>query len=45
VGSLITGSAVEVAGYTGMFLLLVAVQALGLVFAMFNGANLRSQTK
>jgi MFS family permease len=45
VGSLITGSAVEVAGYTGMFLLWVAVQALGLVFAMFNGANLRSQAK
>jgi MFS family permease len=45
VGSLITGSAVEVAGYTGMFLLFVAVQALGLGFAMFNGANLRSQAK
>jgi MFS family permease len=36
VGSLITGSAVEVAGYTGMFLLLAAVQALGLVFALIN---------
>jgi MFS family permease len=45
VGSLITGSAVEVAGYTGMFLLWVAVQALGLVFALFNGANLRAQAK
>ena len=43
VGSLITGSAVEVAGYTGMFLVLAAVQALGLVFALLNGANLRSQ--
>jgi MFS family permease len=45
VGSLITGSAVEVAGYTGMFLVLAAVQALGLVFALFNGADLRSQAK
>ena len=43
VGSLITGSAVEVAGYTGMFLVLAAVQALGLVFALLSGANLRSQ--
>jgi MFS family permease len=45
VGSLITGSAVEVAGYTGMFLVLTAVQALGLVFALINAANLRSQAK
>jgi MFS family permease len=45
VGSLITGSAVEVAGYTGMFLLFVAVQALGLVFALISAANLRSQAK
>ncbi len=45
VGSLITGSAVEVAGYTGMFLVLAAVQALGLIFALINAANLRSQTK
>ena len=45
VGSLITGSAVEVAGYTGMFLVLTAVQALGFVFALINAANLRSQTK
>ena len=44
VGSLITGSAVEVAGYTGMFLVLAAVQGLGLVFALLNGANLRSQS-
>ena len=44
VGSLITGSAVEVAGYTGMFLVLAAVQALGLAFALLNGANLRSQS-
>jgi MFS family permease len=45
VGSLITGSAVEVAGYTGMFLVLTAVQALGLVFSLINAANLRSQAK
>ena len=45
VGSLITGSAVEIAGYTGMFLLLAAVQALGLFFALINASNLRSQTK
>jgi len=45
VGSLITGSAVEVAGYTGMFLVLTAVQALGLIFALINAANLRSQAK
>ena len=44
VGSLITGSAVEVAGYTGMFLVLAAVQALGLAFALLNGTNLRSQS-
>jgi MFS family permease len=44
VGSLITGTAVEVAGYPGMFLLLAAVQSLGLVFALLNAANLRSQT-
>jgi MFS family permease len=45
VGSLITGIAVEVAGYTGMFLVLTAVQALGLIFALINAANLRSQAK
>jgi MFS family permease len=45
VGSLITGIAVEVAGYTGMFLVLTAVQALGLIFALISAANLRSQAK
>lgn len=45
VGSFITGSAVEVAGYGGMFLVLAAVQALGLIFALSNAANLRSQMK
>ncbi len=41
-GSLIIGSAVEIAGYVGMFLILAAVQALGLIFAFFNGGNLKS---
>ena len=45
VGSLITGSAVEVTGYRGMFLVLAVVQGLGLIFALTNAANLRSQTK
>lgn len=45
VGSLITGTAVEMTGYTGMFLVLAAVQGFGLIFALINSANLRSQTK
>jgi predicted MFS family arabinose efflux permease len=45
VGSFITGSAVEIAGYSGMFLALAAVQGLGLIFALTNAADLRSQTK
>jgi MFS family permease len=45
VGSFITGSAVELAGYTGMFLVLSAVQALGIVFALIKAADLRSQAK
>ena len=32
VGSMITGSAVEVAGYAGMFYVMTVVQALGLIF-------------
>jgi MFS family permease len=43
VGSLVTGSAVEFAGYAGMFYLLTAVQAVGLIFALANAAKLRSQ--
>ena len=42
VGSLITGSAVEFAGYTGMFFILTAAQAAGLFFVLINAANLRS---
>ena len=43
VGSLITGTAVEITGYSGMFLVLAAVQGLGLIFALINAPNLRSQ--
>jgi MFS family permease len=42
-GSLITGSAVELAGYAGMFLILTAIQAIGLLFALANAAKLRNQ--
>jgi MFS family permease len=42
VGSLITGSAVEAAGYTGMFFILAGVQALGLIFVLVNAPKLRS---
>jgi MFS family permease len=42
VGSLITGSAVEAAGYTGMFFILAAVQALGLIFVLVNAPKMRS---
>jgi hypothetical protein len=45
VGSLITGIAVEIAGYTGMFFVWAAIQTLGLVFALISGASLRSQAK
>jgi MFS family permease len=45
VGSFVTGSAVEVAGYNGMFLVLAAVQGLGLIFALTNAPNLRSSEK
>ena len=42
VGSLLTGSAVEFAGYTGMFFVLCAVQAAGLIFVLLNAAKLRA---
>jgi MFS family permease len=44
VGSVITGSTIQFAGYTGMFLALATVQALGLVFSLMQAHNLRSQT-
>lgn len=43
VGSLLTGSTIEVAGYGGMFLALAALQSLGLIFALIQSQNLRSQ--
>jgi MFS family permease len=42
-GSLITGSAVEFAGYVGMFFILTAVQGVGLIFVFLNTAKLRSR--
>lgn len=44
VGSVMTGSTIEFAGYSGMFLIMAGVQALGLVFALVQAQNLRSQT-
>jgi len=41
VGSLITGSAVQAAGYAGMFYIMAAVQVLGLIFAVLKAADLR----
>jgi predicted MFS family arabinose efflux permease len=40
VGSLITGSAVDLAGYLGMFLSLAFIEAAGLSFAVARRANL-----
>jgi MFS family permease len=45
VGSLLTGSAAEVAGYPGMFLLLSAAQAAGLIFALTYAPQIRSQSR
>jgi MFS family permease len=45
VGSLLTGSAVEVAGYPGMFFLLSAAQGAGLVFALIYASQLRSESR
>jgi predicted MFS family arabinose efflux permease len=42
-GSLITGSAVEFAGYVGMFFILTAIQAAGLIFVFLIASKLRSQ--
>ena len=41
-GSMLTGSAVQAAGYSGMFYVMAAVQALGFIFALFKAADLRS---
>jgi MFS family permease len=41
VGSMIIGSAVQSAGYGGMFYMMAAVQVVGLIFAMLKAADLR----
>jgi MFS family permease len=41
VGSMITGSAVDAAGYGGMFYLMAGIQAAGLFFALFRAPALR----
>jgi MFS family permease len=45
VGSLLTGSAVELAGYLGMFFILSAAQGMGLIFALIYAAQLRSRSR
>ena len=45
VGSLITGSAIDIAGYIGMFLLLAAIQAVGLLFACTKASGLVATTR
>ena len=45
VGSLITGSAIDLAGYLGMFLLLAAIQAAGLLFACAKANSLANAGK
>jgi predicted MFS family arabinose efflux permease len=41
-GSLLAGSAVEGAGYVGMYLLLAALEAIGLIFLLMNGTRVNS---
>ena len=41
-GSLLIGSAVESTGYAGMYLLLAAVEAVGLIFILMNGTRVNS---
>jgi MFS family permease len=42
VGSLLTGAAIDVAGYVGMFVILAIAQAAGLVFAQTRAHQLQS---
>jgi MFS family permease len=42
VGSLLIGAAIDVAGYTGMFLMLAALQAAGLAYAQINAQKVES---
>ncbi|MDH3445435.1 MAG: MFS transporter [Deltaproteobacteria bacterium] len=41
VGSLLTGAAVEAAGYSGMFLVLGALQVMGLLFVVARRAEMK----
>jgi MFS family permease len=45
VGSMMIGAAAEAVGYKGMFVLLTALQALGLIFVIFNAASLMSRAR
>lgn len=45
VGSLITGSAIDIAGYIGMFLLLATIQAAGLLFACTKAGGLATAAR
>ena len=45
VGSLLTGSAVELAGYPGMFFILSAAQGVGLIFALMHASQRRSRPR
>ncbi len=44
IGSVLTGSAVQIAGYSGMFFVLAGLQAIGLIFALIKAPQLRAQT-
>ena len=44
VGSLLTGAAIDIAGYVGMFLILATLQAAGLIFAQANASKVESTT-
>jgi MFS family permease len=41
VGSLLIGSAVEIVGFSGMFVMVAALGAAGLAFALMNGSRLK----
>jgi MFS family permease len=43
IGSLLTGSAVQIAGYSGMFFILAGLQMAGLIFALIKAPQLRAQ--
>jgi MFS family permease len=45
IGSLLTGGAIDIAGYVGMFLLLAAVQAAGLAFACAKASSLATAAR